>query len=66
MNKFEIELDCSIFEYFNMTRNNLMVSYKFSNETVPRKSNPDKIGGVSLYTDNFNLSSLIVNRTDQN
>ena len=43
-----------------------MVSYTFSNTTLPRKSNPDQIGGVSLYTDDFNMSKLIVNRTDQN
>ena len=43
-----------------------MLYYKFSNRTVPKKNNPDKIGDLNLYTDDFNLSKLIVNRTDQN
>ena len=64
MNKYDFELDCSIFEYSNITTDNLVVSYRFSNETVPRKSNPDKIGDLNLYTDDFNMSKLIVNRTD--
>ena len=34
MNQFEIELECSIFEYANMTRDNLIVYYRFSNETL--------------------------------
>ena len=43
-----------------------MLYYKFSNRTVPKKNNPDKIGDLNLYTDDFNMSKLIVNRTDQN
>ena len=43
-----------------------MVYYRFSNETTPYKSNSDVKGGLNLYTEDFNMSKLIVNRTDQN
>jgi len=66
MNQFEIELECSVYEYANMTRDNLMIYYRFSNETVPKKSESDEIEGLDLYTQDFELSKLIVNRTDQN
>ena len=64
MNQYDIELDCTIIEYSNLTTDNLMLYYRFSNETVPKKSNLDGNGGLDLYTDDFNTSRLIVNRTD--
>ena len=46
----------------NITRDNLVVHYSFTDSTIPLK----RYTGDANYTSDFSLSKLVANRTDSN
>ena len=46
----------------NITRDNLVVYYSFTDSTIPLK----RYTGDANYTSDFSLSKLVANRTDSN
>jgi len=61
VNQMNFKMECDVFEYVNITRDNLKVHLHFD-ETKPFKNEFN----YSYYKDDFDISKMIINRTDAN
>lgn len=61
MNEINTRMDCELFDYINITRDNLVVHMSF-NESKTFKNEFNK----SYYTEDYEEDLVIINRTDSN
>ena len=61
MNEINKRMDCELFDYVNITRDNLVVHMSF-NESKTFKNEFNK----SYYTEDYKEDLVIINRTDSN